>query len=65
MATTRRRRIRAHREQELRTHEVHRRRDATAHAEPLPNSNETVLRALTWAAIVMFLVAVFLLLLLG
>jgi hypothetical protein len=57
--------MRAHREQELRAREAHRRRDDTAHAIPMPASNDGALRALAWTAIALLLVAAVLVAVIG
>jgi hypothetical protein len=64
MATTRRRRIKAHRDQQLRAREVNRRRDATAHARPVQGFSVPVVKAMAWTALLL-LGAALLLVLIG
>jgi hypothetical protein len=65
MATTRRRRIRAHREQQLRALEVNRRRDVTAHVAPAEGFSGTLLKRMAWAATAVLVVAAVLLVLIA
>jgi hypothetical protein len=58
MSTTRRRRIRAAHQEQLRTDRAHRRRNATAHAEPPSRLDDAPVRLLAWIAIaVLILIA--------
>jgi len=63
MASSRRRRIRANREELLRAREVHRPREATAHAERMRGVNEAMIKGMAWTAIVILLLVAILLVL--